>query len=373
MSIVGDIPTEQGPQQTGVRQVLGWLTKALALASAGALTLSLAACGKAGSTNQASQNSESADEIAFMLDWTPNTNHVGIYVAQEQGYYKDAGVKVKILPTAQAGAETSVENGVADVGFSKLSNLAAFNAKGSHLQLVFNLGQHSIARWCSLASRTDIATPKDFDGKTFVSFGSAEQTAVVQAMIRNAGGKGDFKRATSGTNTFATLTSGKGDFAGFYVTWEGVQSDLKGPKLHCFVQSDWGVPGNPDQTGFAVKASWLKDSKHRQALKKFVQATKRGYAWSLAHPDQAAKILVKQTPTAHIDPLQASTSMDRIVKDGYWTAGPGQTSISGAVNMQDAQTYLDFQYQAGSYQDGKGKPLQRAPQARDLWTDEFVK
>ncbi|WP_081924968.1 ABC transporter substrate-binding protein [Bifidobacterium actinocoloniiforme] len=326
----------------------------------------LAGCG-------AGAKAQDGEDISFMLDWTPNTNHVGIYTAQRQGYYKQAGVSVKILPTAQAGAETSVENGVADVGFSKLSNLAAFNAQGADLRQVFDIGQKPIGRWCSLASRTDIKTPKDFDGKTFVSFGSAEQTAVVKQMIKNAGGQGDFQRATSGTSTFATLTSGKGDFAGFYVTWEGVQADLKGPKLHCFVQSDWGVPGNPDQIGFVVSSNWLKQESHRQALRRFVQASKRGYDWALAHPDQAADILVEQAPAARIDPQQARASMERIVKEGYWTGQPGATTLPGTVDMGQAQTYLDFQQTAGSYQDGKGGKLKRAPQAKDLWTDEFVK
>ena len=212
-----------------------------ALTSAAVMGLSLAGCGAG---NQA-EGADDDSHISFMLDWTPNTNHVGIYAARHLGYFKDAGIEVKILPTAQAGAETSVQNKVADVGFSKLSNLATFNSQGSSLKQVFNLGQHSVARWCSLASRTDIQTPKDFDGKTFVSFGSAEQTAVVQQMIRHAGGNGDFKRVTSGTNTFATLTSGKGDFAGFYANWEGVESEIEGPALHCFTQSDWGCPATP--------------------------------------------------------------------------------------------------------------------------------
>ncbi|MBM6687063.1 ABC transporter substrate-binding protein, partial [Faecalicatena contorta] len=97
----------------------------------------------------------------------------------------------------------------------------------------------------------DISTPKDFDGKTFVSFGSAEQTAVLRQMIRTAGGTGDFETATAGTNTFQALTNERGDFGGFYATWENVESELHGPALHCFVASDWGVPGNPDQLGFA--------------------------------------------------------------------------------------------------------------------------
>ncbi len=163
-----------------------------------------------------------------MLDWTPNTNHIGLYVAQKLGYFDNEGVDVTILPTAQAGAETSVENGVADVGFTTLSNVAAFNAQGANLKMVdvtilptaqagaetsvengvadvgfttlsnvaafnaqganlkmvFDLTQQPVARWCALASHTDISTPKDFDGKTFVSFGSAEQTAVLRQMIR---------------------------------------------------------------------------------------------------------------------------------------------------------------------------------------------
>ena len=139
------------------------------------LLFAAAGCGSGGAGA-----SDDDSSISFMLDWTPNTNHIGLYVAQELGYFSDEGVNVTILPTAQAGAETSVENGVADVGFTTLSNVAAFNAQGANLKMVFDLTQQPVARWCALASRTDISTPKDFDGKTFVSFGSAEQTAVLQ-------------------------------------------------------------------------------------------------------------------------------------------------------------------------------------------------
>ena len=340
-----------------------------ALTSAAVMGLSLAGCGAGNQT----ENADDDSHISFMLDWTPNTNHVGIYAARHLGYFKDAGIEVRILPTAQAGAETSVQNRVTDVGFSKLSNLATFNSQGSSLKQVFNLGQHSVARWCSLASRTDIQTPKDFDGKTFVSFGSAEQTAVVQQMIRHAGGNGEFKRVTSGTNTFATLTSGKGDFAGFYANWEGVESEIEGPALHCFTQSDWGVPGNPDQLGFVVRDSWLDQPGHRKALQKFITASMRGYDYSLAHPDEAARILVQETKGSNIDPELASKSMESIVKEGYWVETPGQKTISGMIDMDDAQSYLDFQFKAGTYKDAKKGDPDKAPQASDLWTDEFVK
>jgi ABC-type nitrate/sulfonate/bicarbonate transport system substrate-binding protein len=326
----------------------------------------MAACGSNASDASNTGSSSSPEKISFMLDWTANTNHVGLYVAQKLGYYKDAGVDVSILPTSQAGAETAVETNVANVGFTTLSNVAAFDEQGSHLKFVFDLTQKQVARWCALASRTDITTPKDFDGKTFVTFGSAEQTAVLKQMITTAGGTGTFDTATVGTSTFQTLTSGKGDFGGFYETWEGVESRLNGPKLTCFVASDWGVPGNPDQLGFAVNSTWA--SSHTAALQKFITATKRGYAYALAHPQKAADILVEQAKDANLDPKLTRASMATIVNGKYW----GSTSNLGVTNTSSAQKYIDFLWKKGVYKADNGKNPSSAPQATKLATNHYV-
>ena len=333
--------------------------------------LLLGAAGCASNNAGTSGNSDGDSSISFMLDWTPNTNHIGLYVAQELGYFSDEGVNVTILPTAQAGAETSVENGVADVGFTTLSNVAAFNAQGANLKMVFDLTQQPVARWCALASHTDISTPKDFDGKTFVSFGSAEQTAVLRQMIRTAGGTGDFETATAGTNTFQALTNGQGDFGGFYATWENVESELHGPALHCFVASDWGVPGNPDQLGFAVNAAWLKDASHGDTLRRFLAAVRRGYDYALTNPDEAADILVDQAGEAQLDPELTHASMQEIVDGNYWTTDD-PTAVPGTVNLEAAQAYIDFLYENGTYADADGSPLPAAPQAADLATNEYL-
>lgn len=333
--------------------------------------LFLGTAGCASNNAGTSGNSDGDSSISFMLDWTPNTNHIGLYVAQKLGYFDNEGVDVTILPTAQAGAETSVENGVADVGFTTLSNVAAFNAQGANLKMVFDLTQQPVARWCALASHTDISTPKDFDGKTFVSFGSAEQTAVLRQMIRTAGGTGDFETATAGTNTFQALTNGQGDFGGFYATWENVESELHGPALHCFVASDWGVPGNPDQLGFAVNAAWLKDASHGDTLRRFLAAVRRGYDYALANPDEAADILVDQAGEAQLDPELTHASMQEIVDGNYWTTDD-PTAVPGTVNLEAAQAYIDFLYENGTYTDADGSPLPAAPQAADLATNEYL-
>jgi ABC-type nitrate/sulfonate/bicarbonate transport system substrate-binding protein len=337
--------------------------KTLALLISTAAIVSLAACGTSGASSK--KSTTNTDDISFMLDWTANTNHVGVYVAQALGYYKAAGVNVSVLPTSQSGAETSVETGVADVGFTTLSNVAAVDSQGSHLKFVYDLTQKQVARWCSLASRTDITTPKDFDGKTFVTFGSAEQTAVLKQMIKTAGGTGTFNTATVGTSTFQTLTNGKGDFGGFYETWEGVESKLNGPKLTCFVASDWGVPGNPDQLGFAVNSTWEKT--HKSTLKRFISATTKGYNYALRHPQKAADILVKQAADANLDTTLTRASMKTIVDGKYW----GNPADLGVTDLAAAQKYLTFLWKNGVYT-SDGVKATNPPQASALASNGYA-
>ena len=335
--------------------------------------LFLGTAGCASNNAGTSGNSDGDSSISFMLDWTPNTNHIGLYVAQKLGYFDDEGVDVTILPTAQAGAETSVENGVADVGFTTLSNVAAFNAQGANLKMVFDLTQQPVARWCALATRTDIASPKDFDGKTFVSFGSAEQTAVLRQMIRTAGGTGDFETATAGTNTFQALTNGQGDFGGFYATWEGVQADMYGPKLNCFTEPDYGVPGNADTIGIITNDKTIKNNP--DLVKKFTQATQKGYEYAYANPDDAAQILVDEAPDANLKPEFVKKSMQVIVDGQYW-GDPAKIKdgsfVLGTNDFKGAQEYFDFLAEEDAYTDSHDKIIHEAPQAKDLATDEFI-
>lgn len=359
------------------------IIKAAAAAVAGlALALGLAACGQAQTSSAASQD----PTINVMLDWTPNTNHVGLYAAKALGYYKDEGININILPVSSAGAEQAVETGVANIGFSTLSNVAAFDAKGAHLQLIFDLTQKDVAIWCALASNKSIKTPKDFSGKTFVTFGSAEQKAVLREMIKNAGGTGQFSTVTVGTSTFQTLESGKGTFGGFYSTWEGVESQLSGPKLTCFKSVDWGVPGNPTQLGYAVNTSW--EQSHEKEVQEFVNATARGYAYAVANPIQAAHFLVQGAKPTVVPVKLAEASMENIIDNNDWgnskaiaaawektksaTALPASALGGfGDIDFSQSQSYLDFLWKNGVY-DTQSDPSPAQPNAQMLGTNRFV-
>ena len=330
----------------------------IALFSAIAMLFSVTACGQSNdSVTSTASGSSDLTKVTFMLSWAPDTNHIGVYVAKNKGYFKEAGLDVDIVAVAQAGAEQAVNNGVADFALSNLTNVSTYAVKGATIKQVLQVQQKPSAIWCSLASNTEIKSPKDFDGKTFATFGSNE-----------------FDNVTVGTSTFQTLSSNKADFGGFYATWEGVQADMYGPKLNCFTEPDYGVPGNADTIGVINSDKTI--SNNPELVKKFVQATKKGYEYAYSNPDDAAKILVKEAPDANLRLDFVKKSMKTIVDGQYW-GDPAKIKDGsftfGTNDVEGAQQYFDFLAQEDAYTDSHDKVVHDAPQAKDLATDEFLK
>lgn len=348
-------------------------SKAIAILGSIAMLVGVAACGQSNDSTKTAADGNGLTKVTFMLSWAPDTNHIGVYVAKNKGYFKQAGLDVDIVAVAQAGAEQAVNNGMADFALSNLTNVGIYTLKGAKIKQVMQVQQKPSAIWCSLASNKDIKSPKDFDGKTFATFGSNESDAVIRRMIQTDGGKGTFDKVTVGTSTFQTLSSKKADFGGFYATWEGVQADMYGPKLNCFTEPDYGVPGNADTIGVITSDKTI--SSNPGLVKKFVQATKKGYEYAYSHPDDAAAILVKEAPDANLKLDFVKKSMKTIVDDQYW-GDPAKIKdgsfVLGTNDFKGAQEYFDFLAEEDAYTDSHDKIIHEAPQAKDLATDEFI-
>ena len=309
-----------------------------------------------------------------MLSWTPDTNHIGVYIAQAKGWFQEAGLNVNIVGVAQAGAEQAVNSGLADFALSNMANVGVNSINGVELTQVLQVQQKPSAIWCALASNKKIQRPRDLDGTTFATFGSNEDYAVVQRMVQNDGGRGEFDTVTVGTSTFQVLAAGQADFGGFYSTWEGVQASLHGPELRCFEEPDYGVPGNANAIGIITKASTA--AKDPDFVRAFVQAAQRGYEYAYTHPDEAAKILVEEAPEANLELDFVQASMDYIVNNHYWgdpQAIADGTFTLGTADFEGTQAYYDFLAEAGTYQDSQGKTVAQAPQSKDLATNKFLK
>lgn len=131
-------------------------SKAIALVGALAMSIGLAACGRTNTADSSNSSASGLKKVTFMLSWAPDTNHIGVYVAKNKGWFKDAGLDVDIVAVAQAGAEQAVANGVADFALSNLTNVGIYSLKGANIKQVMQVQQKPSAIWCSLASNTAI-------------------------------------------------------------------------------------------------------------------------------------------------------------------------------------------------------------------------
>jgi ABC-type nitrate/sulfonate/bicarbonate transport system substrate-binding protein len=333
-----------------------------------ALTLTavaaLSAC--AGSGGSPTPASSGTTPITFALDWTPNTNHTGLYVAINKGYFAAAGLDVQVLPYSQSSTDTLINSGSADFGIS-FQNTATFAAAaGVGNTSVMSVLQHDATAIGVLASRKDITSPKDLDGKTFGTAGpSATFPTEAADAIRNAGGTGNFSRVTLGTSAYEALYAGKVDFTSAFKTWEGIDASLRGTPMKFFNLHDYGVP---DQYSVIIEGNreWIKG--HPDVTRKFVQALQKGYQYAAAEPDAAAKILIDANPGIFANDQLVYKSQEEL-SASYLKDANGQV---GTQTADQWKQLADFLYKAALLADESGKPLSKPLDTTALFTNEYL-
>lgn len=304
--------------------------------------------------------------VKVALDWTPNTNHVGLYVARKLGYYRQAGLEATILPYADTSPGTLIGSGIADFGVTGSLGLFTQHAAGVDLEAVFGVVQKETGRLVFKADRKDIRSPADLDGLTYGGFGSDWEKTLVGTIIRNGGGKGDFRIVTLGTSAYQALDNGSVDFTLEVSTWEGVEAALNGPKLRGFSYADYGVP-DEQTTLIASSSRFLKA--HPKIAAAFVQATQRGYAYAAAHPDEAADILIAANRAALTDERLVHASM-RMLSGQHFLSG--QTGVVGRLDPAKMTAMGRFLYRNGILRDSAGAPLRKQPDFSAYFTNAYL-
>src|SRR5260370_41227230 len=116
------------------------------------LAVVLAGCTGA-TTPSTSGGAAKLDKVTLALDWTPNTNHTGIYVAMQKGWYRQQGIDLSLLPYSSSVApETLVATGKADFGISFTEGVTAARAAVQPLVSVAAGVQHQTSAAVSLHS-----------------------------------------------------------------------------------------------------------------------------------------------------------------------------------------------------------------------------
>ncbi|MEB2844897.1 myristoyl transferase [Rhizobiales bacterium RZME27] len=331
------------------------LTRRTALASAAGLALAPLLGLPARASNQT---------VKVALDWTPNTNHIGLFVARDKGFYKEAGLDVEILPYTDTSAGTLVANHVADFGVIGSIGLFTQHSAGADLIGTYAIVQHETGRVVFKASRDDIKSPKDLDGKTYGGFGSAWENALLSAMIRHDGGKGEFETVTLGTSAYQALANGSVDFTLEVYTWEGVQAELEGLKQKAFRYADYGVPD--EHTALLGSSRKFLDAKPDVA-KTFLQATQKGYAFAIDNPDEATDLLISANKDALTNRALIRASLQALI-DGHYLRT--ESDVVGKIDPAKMEAIGTYLFDAKILKDGDGKVLEAKPDMARYFTNE---
>jgi len=306
------------------------------------------------------------EKLTVALDWTPNTNHVGLYVAQAQGWFTEAGLEVDILPYTDTSSGTLVASGVAEFGILSAVGFHSQRAMGADMQAVLAVVQHETGRLVFNGTRDDIQRPADLDGKIYAGFGSAWENALISSIIRNDGGEGTFDTVTLGTSAYEALANGSVDFTLEVSTWEGVNSVLLDRPQRAFRYADYGVP-DQHTTFLGGNATWL--ATNPDTARAFVRAAQRGYAFAAENPDAAAEMLIAGTAGMLSNSDLVHASMAELVNGGF-LQDPGE-----AVGVIDTEMFVNinsFLFDAGILRGADGNVLTERPDVSAWFTNAYL-
>jgi NitT/TauT family transport system substrate-binding protein len=309
---------------------------------------------------------QAAEKLTVALDWTPNTNHVGLYVAQAKGWFTDAGLDVEILPYTDTSSGTLVSTGVAQFGILSAVGFHSQRSMGADMTAVMAVVQHETGRLVFNGEREDIQRPADLDGKIYAGFGSAWENALISSIIRHDGGEGRFDTVTLGTSAYEALANGSVDFTLEVSTWEGVNSELLGRPQRAFSYADYGVP-DQHTTFLGGNSTWL--AANADTASAFVQAAQRGYAFAADNPGEAADILIAETGGMLSNPDLVHASMRALVEGGF-LRDPGEPV--GLIDDSLVAGITGFLFDAGILRDANGDVLETMPDVSGWTTNAYL-
>ena len=235
--------------------------------------------------------------VTVMLDYTPNTNHLGIYAAQALGYYKDANLTVSIQQPGDVQTEQIVATGKAQFGVSYEEQATYSRADNVPIVSVAAIIQHNTSGFAALHDKHPLKSPADLNGLRYGSFGSVIEKPMLDILTRCAGGSADkIQFIDLGTaDPLPLMEQDRIDFVWLFYAWDGIHARQQNLPLDFIMLRDYQQCVPDYYTPLLItNEDMIKNQP--DVVKAFVQATARGYAYTIQHPDESADILLKAVP-----------------------------------------------------------------------------
>lgn len=253
------------------------------------------------------------EKITVVLDWVPNTNHTGLYVALDKGYFEEEGLQVEIIQPSAGGSADLIAAKQAEFGVSYQEEVTYARTASDPLPVVSIAAiiQHNTSGFASPANK-NIVTAKDFEGKKYGGWGSPMEEAMLRGLMIKEGG--DFNKVEMvdiQASDFFSSVENHVDFTWIFYGWDGVAAELKDYDLN-FIKLQDVEPALDFYTPVLIANESLLEEDPDLA-RRFLNATSKGYNFAIDNPKEAGEILVKHAP--ELDEEMVIKSQEYLAKE----------------------------------------------------------
>jgi ABC-type nitrate/sulfonate/bicarbonate transport system substrate-binding protein len=335
-----------------------------ALLTGATISTALASPSPAGASGS---SSGALKTVSIALDFIPNADNEGVFVAEKMGYFKDAGIKANVVPYGQTPPDTLASVGKVQFAIGDTESDVLFDfASGMKITSVMAILQTNPSFFGSLASNKTITSPKDFCGQTYGGFGYPGDPSIIAAIVHGAGGPTSctVNSIVLGSSAYQAVESKKVGFSAFFFS-DAIQAEVEQhAKLRLFNMTQYGVP-NQYAALILGNAAWLKANP--KLATKFVGALVKAYQYIEKNPAAGARIEYEMNPTA--------VNLKVAIKASEAMAKTYLLSPQGTIGVQTAsmwQNFGSFLYKRGAFVNGTGKKLTQDPDWSKFMTNKYL-
>ncbi|ODN41877.1 ABC transporter substrate-binding protein [Piscirickettsia litoralis] len=231
--------------------------------------------------------------LTIVLDWFVNPDHAPLFVAKQQGFFKKHGIRVKIIPPADASdGPKLVAAGKADLALNYQNQSIMQINNGLPLIRVATLINQPLDTIAVLKS-SNIHSIDDLKGKTIGYSTTGFEAVTIKTMLaKHHLTTKDVKLVNVNYNLIQSLITHRVDATiGMMRTIEPIQMALQGYPARLFYPEDNGVPHYAELIFEANKKN-INDPR----LPAFIKALQEGVAYLKEHPKKTWHVFAKNHP-----------------------------------------------------------------------------
>ena len=297
-----------------------------------------------------------ADTVRIALDWTPNTNHTGLFVALELGFFDDEDLDVEILQPGPTASIALVASGRSEFGVSMQEYVTMARAQDVPVVSIAAVFQHNTSGFAAPSDR-EIESPASFENLRYAGWGSDLEAVMIQTVMEADGA--DFETVEMiNIGPIDLATAVRRDLADFYwifYGWQGIHAELEGIAFDYMPLPDLAEVLDYYTPVIMSRESLIAEQPY--VVRRFVRALARGYVYAFSHPVEAAEILLEAVP---------ELERELVIASQCWLAGKSLDDLStwGWQDLDVWSRFADWAYENGL--------IDRAIEPAAAFTNDFL-